>query len=817
VIPPETSPPRNGQAPLAPEPVNTAMQDEQELHQLVGALLRRWPLVLGMALAVACAVGVRSMTALPTFSVSGTMYLDDGQGAQANRSPDDFLSDYQLVADVNSQVQLLQSKSLIEQVVLETGLNADVEPEHAVRLPYWRWRFFNQRAIRVFAPTAGTLVARAATLSDPAVTDAKFVLTIGPGETFKVSQLMGKTAASAEFLGMGALGQTFTAGGVSFMLSPAEGMTPPAPGSVYHMDVIPADEMADAVLGDLHVQAEGPSVAPTNVAQVQFVWPNPYQATVFVNQLMNDFIENQVLWKTKSATATEAYVTAQLTTLGASLNQASQTQANYQSQTGILDAGANAQALTDQLNTYQTQRSQLLLQQEQLQSLVDDISHGNATLDPYLFSQVPDPVLSGLATTLAAAQVQLQSLSVQYTSDSPQVINQTATIARIKQSIAVLLHNDLDTATKSLANLDTLIASYRASLKNVPAESLQVGQLARSTDVLGTLYGALMQKAEEAEISKADAVVATRVIAPAELPVSPFAPRPGLSILTGFVVGAVIGIAIVMVRRGFSLRLPSEAEILAVAPLPVFGRLPAAGGEHWTEARLASVGAQLFKRKVLDQLVRYGRLTVLLTAPGAEAERPMTALTLAASLARDGRRVLLIDADLRLGLVSHQLGLATAPGLADWLVMRGKPPVHAGLPAGLNVLAAGLTRTEPGTFLTVGQLSEPLALLRPAFEVIIIDAPPLPAVGDTLALLPFADLVLSVVMIDWTSRPLFLRHRNIIKDMGRPHALVICGLQPESSAYGAAQAGGGPGHGLREMLRHYEEMVRRTLRLRPRK
>jgi uncharacterized protein involved in exopolysaccharide biosynthesis len=276
----------------------------------------------------------------------------------------------------------------------------------------------------------------------------------------------------------------------------------------------------------LVVAAGATASSETNIATIQFKWNNPYKGQQFVNQLMNDYIATQLAWKTESASATESFVSNELQKISASLAAANKDLAAYQAKTGILDVTANGGAVISQLSNYEVQQTTIQLQQEALQQLSNSISQGGGELNPYLISQAGDPTLAGLATTLVTDQATLQADRVQFTSNAPEIQGQEASIDKIEQSIRTIVANDEAYAARSLTNIQSMIAEYQAKIKSMPAESLQVLTLTQSSQVFGQLYVLLMEKEEEAEVSKAATIVETRVISPAELPL--MATKPSL-------------------------------------------------------------------------------------------------------------------------------------------------------------------------------------------------------------------------------------------------------------------------------------------------
>jgi len=769
-------------------PATAETTDEVEFQDFTIALRRRWWIIAGMALlAAALGFGV-TMLAHPRFLATGSFYLDDAQNSSTTNDSS-FLSDYQVVSSVNTQVQLIQSPALLEQAILETGLNAKITAPDYTPPAYWRWRFLQRKSIGVFAPGPHDLIAVFARFSDPADRGGDFLIKFSDHGNYQMSELAGSGTAPIPVLS-GTLGQPASGGGLSLTIKSANGSTAlPALGSVYDASIIPAKTMAGIVAGNLYVQATGPAVSPTNVAQVQLGWDNPYQATAFVDQLMQDFIQSQLAWKTQSASNTQNYIAQQLQNIAQSLAQANQTQASYQSKTGIVDVNSNAQAVISQLSAYQSQRAALLLQQEALTELVKSLAAPDAAINPYLVSQANDPVLSALGTTLANAQVTLRSQETQFTVKSQQIQQQLATISQIEAAIQTIVQNDESVATKNLRNLDTMIAQYQDELKAMPAESLQVNELSRSSDVLGSLYGLLMQKEEEAQVSKAATIEDTRIISPAELPLNATAPRPALAVAAGLIFGLLAGFAIVIISRTLSRRYRSDAEIRRHIPLPTYGIIPKGGRRirGMFSPMATSTFAEAFRllRANIYGMTSDARLHVfMVTSPTAGDGRTIVAANIAKSLADDGKRVLLVDADLHCGDLAWRLRLPPAPGLADWLLSKTRPPLLDVTGQKFKLLQAGAFPASPADLLNGNLTDDIFAELRGEFDYIIVDTPAFPAVSDALCLLRQVDLILTVASVDFTPRHALMRHCETIGVTDIAHGLVVNRVDPWRFAAG---------------------------------
>jgi Mrp family chromosome partitioning ATPase len=315
----------------------------------------------------------------------------------------------------------------------------------------------------------------------------------------------------------------------------------------------------------------------------------------------------------------------------------------------------------------------------------------------------------------------------------------------------------------------------------MPADSLKVISLQRSVDVLGKLYVLLMEKEQEAEVSKAETIVNTRIVTPAAPPNSATSPKGAISVVFGAFAGLVVGIALVFGQHAFSGRFESEEQVRKAISLPVFAvvpkrakpKLPAADrGEPFSEAfRLLRGG--------LYRTQNFGRSMIVLVIASAEGDGTTTmALNLAKALAEDGYRTALVAADLYpernqpSGVSASWKNEALVPAPRYmWLSLA------ALLAAGQN-----LNSDRPAVPSEI-VLKAVFAVLRSKFDFIILDSPPLPGLADGMTLGGFANLILSVISLSKTLRRAFAAHNQLISVLDRLHGLIINQAEPPA-AYG---------------------------------
>ncbi len=745
----------------------------------------------------------------PQFTIKGSLYLGDAQtGSGAAQEAADssglgFLSGFESVSDVETQIELIQADALLQKAILETGMNSPMMAQDSPDLRFWNWRFLYGKQIDAFAPRPGDAVALFATLARPVQNAVTFQVVMGQDGTYQILQ-PGHWGSSPTPILTGRLGQPAAGGGLSLLIQPASKQYPPLPGAVFILKVQPAGVMSDALIkkGVLSVTAGGTVTEPTKVAFLTLQWSDPYQGKIFIDQVMKDFIATQLSWKTESASITESFISTQLDNIRESLSSADKNLADYQAKTGILDVPATATAVITQLSQYEVQRTTLVLQQEALQQLASDIAHAGATggdpylisqssLNPYLVSQTGDLVLGQLASGLASAEVQLQAQRVQFGPGSTEIKTQEATIAKTQDAIRTLVGNDLALAGTNLQDDNAQISAFETQLKAMPAQGLQIVELTRSSDVFGQLFVLLMQKDEEAEVSKAATIIDTRVVSPAQLPFTSTKPQASVTTLMGLFLGLFFASGLVLVKREISGKYQTDDEIRRAISLPVYGMVPkrtrgeSSAGIFSTRPQSPfSEAFRLLRSNLYQSAAAQASRVILITSASSADGKTTVAANLAKFLADDGRRVVLVDGDLHLGRVHQALKLDQSPGLAEWLVAKQRPKLQLPAEQRFLVLTAGLFPPNPSELVNEPTLADVFAALREDFEFIIVDCPPLPAVADTMSLGQHADLTLSVVFIEHTARRMFDSHVETINTLDRRHGLIINGVIGSVYGYG---------------------------------
>ena len=325
-----------------------------------------------------------------------------------------------------------------------------------------------------------------------------------------------------------------------------------------------------------------------------------------------------------------------------------------------------------------------------------------------------------------------------------------ATSPEVLAPVIDTLH--LDSTPQELAGRVRAAAQTDTVLLSITTTDSSPDQAVRITDAVAAQLVATIDELERPE-SGPSPVKAT-VVQPAATPTAPVTPDIPRNAALGGILGLLLGVGIALLRETLDTKVRTESDLRELTDTTFLGSLPfdadATKRPLVTQGEQASVRAELTRqlRTNLQFVDASSELqTLLLTSSIPGEGKSLTAVNLAIVFAETGRRVCIVEADLRRPKAAEYLGVEGGIGLTNVLVGQvGLDDVlQPWQDSSVSVLSAGHRPPNPSELLGSQAMSQLLDQLRERFDTIIIDAPPLLPVTDAAVLSTSVDGVLLVV------------------------------------------------------------------------
>lgn len=442
----------------------------------------------------------------------------------------------------------------------------------------------------------------------------------------------------------------------------------------------------------------------------------------------------------------------------------------------------------------------------------------------------PSPEVARYVADVAALQAQARALSEQYVEevlsvggvDPEQGAGGLAYVGQLRQQAAET-RVTLSGLTAKERALNRRLAEYQGKLRDIPGQSIELAQLQRARQAKEALYLLLVQKLQEARVAEESELGYAEVIRPAFVPTQPIRPRVPRSLLLSAFFGLALGVALVSLRKLFDTRLYSP-EDLRKRGVHVIGAVESMeklirqsyGGRAEVEAYGRKVSTNLVMlldpgsahaevwRQLRTSLQFNGGgrslQSLLVTSPGPSDGKSTVAANLAVAMALAGKRTVLVDADLRRPRAHRMLGLPFGPGLVQAIAdpYYFNPEVFGtGIP-NLYLVPSGSTVPHPSEVLGSDRMGILLAVLREAFDVVILDTPPVLLFSDVRLLAHHCDGTVVVARAGMTDVRAIDSTLGLLEETGAR----VLGSVLNRAAPGAAGYGYGLGYRLGYGYRH---------------
>jgi succinoglycan biosynthesis transport protein ExoP len=516
------------------------------------------------------------------------------------------------------------------------------------------------------------------------------------------------------------------------------------------------------------------TVAGTQIVEIDFRSSDPVQATNSANSIVDEYLQHTLTARVQGTAQVSQWVLEQMQAIRANTTAAQEKLAAFQRDNNLLGADESDNIVTDRLKQLNEELTQAEADRIVKEGRYRLATPANAEL---IGSLAPTTTLQMLRTQEADLHAQYAQLSAKFGSGYPKLRELQDQIAQVEgsinsedQNIKNHLANEYDAAAKSESMIRSQFEQQKSDAYKLNEHVAQYAILKHEVEAGQQLYDTLQLNLKTAGITSGLASSFVDVIDHAQVPDKPVEPRKTLYLALGLGGGLFGGLLLGLVRESFddTITTSEELEYLAALPelisIPFVPALAKKNNKDLKNARsLFSLGASYSPMPVrnpnspgveayralcsillLSSMQDSVKTLVVTSAIPGEGKSTVSS-NLAIALAQRGKKVLLVEADLR--HVFARSPLEVCPSLST-MCRPGGPdhPRYRPIPnlPNLSVVPAGGQPVDPTELLDSPRMQDLMRAWRTEYDHIIIDTPPVLPFADALVLAARADGVILV-------------------------------------------------------------------------
>ncbi|WP_345972247.1 GumC family protein [Sulfurimonas diazotrophicus] len=502
----------------------------------------------------------------------------------------------------------------------------------------------------------------------------------------------------------------------------------------------------------------------------------PLRAQEIANAVTRAYLDQEIESKTAEADHTLAFIDDQLNAINKALQSSQKNLERFKQSNIVVDISQKASITTDKLSEYESKLQELDIQESVLANLQQYMLN-NADISGIALGSAgfANQDLVAMISDLKEKMVERKTLLVEYTELHPDVVKLSESISSMRKSILFTIDSSLKVIQQQKDALTKIVNDYKRSLEALPGQEQKLVNLTRTTMVNEKIYSFLLEKRAETAILRSSTVSKTRIIDSALLPKSDeqVKPKRALIAVVGLILGFILGIFYAFVREFLDNTVKSQEDIQRLTHIPVYGMIPTVKGKKFN-----SIFYEAFRALRTNlEFMRSDKAhkTVVVTSTVSGEGKTTVSANLATIYAKSGKKVVVLDLDMRRAKLSEYFDLRNDKGLSTLLSHRHNLDeiIQHSEQDGVDVIAAGPVPPNPSELIMSDYAKEMMQTLRERYDYIILDTPPVGLVTDAAILMHQADVSLLVTRYGYSKKEFVRGLDRLVQEHKIDHVGII--------------------------------------------
>ncbi|MFC5474700.1 polysaccharide biosynthesis tyrosine autokinase [Paraherbaspirillum soli] len=674
-------------------PISVPEDDEFDLATYLDILFdQRW-LIAAIALAVVMLGTVYAFVAKPIYEANILIQVEDSPNSSKN-----ILGDLSAMFDVKtaatSEIEILRSRMVVSRAVDNLRLYISARPKYFPVIGAWlagRSKELSEPGLFGYGGYVwGAEQIEVSIFNVPeSLQGNEFVLTAEGNGQFRVTE----RKQNLEFTGRA--GSTLQAAVEDGNITLRVEQLTAKPGAQFLLTRFSRLTMIEKFQKAMDISEKGKQ---SGILGVTLEGTNPTVTSSILNEIGGEYVRQNVERKSEEAEKSLSFLEKQLPDLKLQLEQSESKYNQFRNKSGTIDLDEEAKSLLQQSVAAQTKLVELKQKREEL--------------------------------------------LIRFTSDHPAVVG----------------------IDSQMNEINAEIRAITTQIKKLPLLEQDVLRLTRDVKVNTDLYTALLNSAQQLRLVKAGKVGNVRLVDGAVVPELPIKPKRPVVIAISMMIGLFLGVMCAFIRKSLSGGIDDAHEIEQMLGLTVYATVPHSKKQELLHRQLLTKSSQslvlaqtdptdtaIESLRSLRTSLQFSMLDaksniLLITGPTPGLGKSFVSVNFAAVLAAAGKKILLIDADLRKGYLHQYFNIGRGKGLSD--LVAGSCSLEQALSKGVlenvDFISTGSLPPNPSELLLHGNIERLLQSLSAMYDYIVIDTSPVLAVSDTFILGPFAGAIFMI-------------------------------------------------------------------------
>lgn len=558
--------------------------------------------------------------------------------------------------------------------------------------------------------------------------------------------------------------------------------------------------------GALLSRLEVTPVKNSQLVKVSFLSHNQELSVNVANAMAKAYIDYDLDSRIDASKEAREFLDKQIENTKTKVENAEKKLNEYASRNEIIFLDSEKQSINNQkLSDVSSALNAITTERMQKEALLRELKESSGPDNPVILN---NSLILQLKSQHASLEAEYVNLSRTYTPDYPKMKNIKSQIDAIQERIELekarlirSAESDYNAALKKEASFKKTFDVQKKRVLEFQEKAVEYQILKRDVTANKDLYNNLLQRLNEVGVSAMSKATNIQVVDRAVFPRAPHKPNTAQNILLSILFGLAGGIGLAFLVEYFDNTVSDAGEIEKRMHVPSMGMIPLQKDlislkkpQLIYDADARSPMAEVFRSIstfILFSSPSKPPKTILITSPGEKEGKSTVSLNIAGSLAESLGNGIIIDADLRKPKLHHSFALDNKIGLSTCLsgnieFDRSNGKFIKQTPAkGLSIITSGPVPPNPSALLSSARMKELLDALYTLYNFVVIDAPPVMGMSDSIFLSTIVDGTILVVKAGETPRDALVATKKIFRNVNTNLlGVVLNGVKKSDVKYG---------------------------------